>query len=117
MIYCLTAGGHVCVRGAEVRQWVVAGGTRGPAAQPRGEVGSGHVTRAQCTCTRASAILHLDHAPSSPPWPLQLLDGEGRPASVTLEPGTMVWYESARLPHGRPTRCCVDISNVSVNYY
>ena len=70
-----------------------------------------------CICTRASAILHLDHAPSSPPWPLQLLDGEGRPASVTLEPGTMVWYESARLPHGRPTRCCVDISNVNVNYY
>ena len=44
-IYYPCPGGHVSVRGAEVRQRVVAGGARGPAAQPRGEVGRGHVTR------------------------------------------------------------------------
>ena len=45
IIYCPCPGGHVSVRGAEVRQRVVVGGARGPAAQPRSEVGRGHVTR------------------------------------------------------------------------
>jgi prolyl 4-hydroxylase len=34
-------------------------------------------------------------------WPLQILDHTGRPHSVILHPGEMVWYESARLVHAR----------------
>ena len=29
-------------------------------------------------------------------WPLQILDQEGRQHSLTLQPGEMVWYESAK---------------------
>ncbi|MEJ8567678.1 hypothetical protein [Elongatibacter sediminis] len=36
------------------------------------------------------------------PWPLYLEDIEGRPHQVNLEPGEFVFYEGARLIHGRP---------------
>ena len=35
-------------------------------------------------------------------WPLYILDNEGEQHMVMMEPGEMVWYESARLIHGRP---------------
>ena len=35
-------------------------------------------------------------------WPLYLVDNEGGHHMVSLEPGEMVWYESARVIHGRP---------------
>ena len=35
-------------------------------------------------------------------WPLYILDNEGEQHMVVMEPGEMVWYESARLIHGRP---------------
>ena len=35
-------------------------------------------------------------------WPLYILDNLGGRHTVTLRPGEMVWYESARLAHGRP---------------
>ena len=35
-------------------------------------------------------------------WPLYLVDNEGGQHKVFLEPGEMVWYESARILHGRP---------------
>ena len=34
-------------------------------------------------------------------WPLQIYDNNGTLDEVTLAPGEMVWYESARLVHGR----------------
>ena len=35
-------------------------------------------------------------------WPLQIFDNAGALHEITLRPGEMVWYESARLLHGRP---------------
>ena len=35
-------------------------------------------------------------------WPLYLVDNEGVHHMVNLETGEMVWYESARVIHGRP---------------
>ena len=35
-------------------------------------------------------------------WPLYIQDNEGEQHMVMLEPGEMVWYEAARLIHGRP---------------
>jgi prolyl 4-hydroxylase len=37
------------------------------------------------------------------PWPLHLVDIDGKGRDVDLEPGEFVLYESARIPHGRPT--------------
>jgi len=34
-------------------------------------------------------------------WPLFIKDNEGGDHQVVLEPGEMIWYESARLVHGR----------------
>ena len=35
-------------------------------------------------------------------WPLYIEDLDGHPHEVVMEPGEMVFYESARLRHGRP---------------
>ena len=34
-------------------------------------------------------------------WPLLLLNHEGKKKKVYLEPGEMLFYESAKVPHGR----------------
>ena len=34
-------------------------------------------------------------------WPLQILDHDGRLHEVTVQPGEMILYESAKLVHGR----------------
>ena len=47
-----------------------------------------------------SAILNIKQKVDSP-WPLQIYDNDGKLHEITLEPGEMVWYESARLIHGR----------------
>jgi prolyl 4-hydroxylase len=39
-------------------------------------------------------------------WPLIIKDHFGRSHEVTLQPGEMLLYESARLPHGRPKPLC-----------
>ncbi|WP_421853069.1 hypothetical protein [Oricola sp.] len=36
------------------------------------------------------------------PWPLYIEDEEGQPHEVAIEPGEMVFFEGARLKHGRP---------------
>ena len=36
------------------------------------------------------------------PWPLVIIDNTGIEHSVVLQPGEMLFYESARLAHGRP---------------
>lgn len=36
------------------------------------------------------------------PWPLTIEDLEGRTHEVSIEPGEMVFFEGARLRHGRP---------------
>ena len=35
-------------------------------------------------------------------WPLYILDNAGNTHKVVIQPGQMVWYESARAVHGRP---------------
>merc|ERR1711953_365259 len=46
-----------------------------------------------------SAIINVSQ---TAPWPLFILDNAGSQHKVQLEPGQMLWYESAKLPHGRP---------------
>ena len=36
------------------------------------------------------------------PWPLSIEDVHGEPHHVDLAPGELLFYEGARLPHGRP---------------
>jgi len=48
-----------------------------------------------------SAIINVDQAVERD-WPLLILDHEGNEHNVTMKPGDMVLYESARLLHGRP---------------
>ena len=36
------------------------------------------------------------------PWPLYIMDHNGETHHVTLNPGEMMLYESAKLAHGRP---------------
>ena len=40
--------------------------------------------------------------PDAKPWPLQVTDWTGKQVSYEHPPGTMILYESSKLPHGRP---------------
>lgn len=49
-----------------------------------------------------SAIVHVDHDyDGHEPWPIEIEDHNGQVHSVTLEPGQMLFYESASCLHGR----------------
>jgi len=48
-----------------------------------------------------SAILNIGQSVTKD-WDLHILDNGGQHHTVVLQPGDMVWYESARLLHGRP---------------
>ena len=48
-----------------------------------------------------SAAVCVDHSLDSR-WPLFIEDIDGKPHQVDLEPGELVFYEGARLRHGRP---------------
>ena len=48
-----------------------------------------------------SSTICVDHRLRNP-WPLWIEDDEGRPQEVSIEPGEMVFFEGARLLHGRP---------------
>jgi prolyl 4-hydroxylase len=58
-----------------------------------------HVDRARTHVV--SSTICVDHRLISP-WPLCIVDNEGRPHEVSIEPGEMVFFEGARLTHGRP---------------
>jgi hypothetical protein len=49
-----------------------------------------------------SAILHIDRD-ADEPWPIVIEDRFGVEHSVDLQPGQMLFYESARQPHARPS--------------
>ena len=34
-------------------------------------------------------------------WPLLVIDNQGKRRRINLDPGEMLLYESARMPHGR----------------
>ena len=48
-----------------------------------------------------SATICVDHRLDKP-WPLYIEDIEGTPYQVDMEPGELLFYEGARLRHGRP---------------
>ncbi len=49
-----------------------------------------------------SAILNIDQEEVIEPWKLQVIDFNGKRLDIIMEPGDLVLYESATLPHGRP---------------
>eukprot|EP00924_Labyrinthula_sp_SR-Ha-C_P004019 maker-scaffold_3-snap-gene-11.3-mRNA-1 protein AED:0.20 eAED:0.20 QI:37/1/1/1/1/1/2/243/670 len=46
----------------------------------------------------------LNETSDSKPWPLRVTDWTGKQVAYDHPPGTMILYESSKLPHGRPTR-------------
>jgi prolyl 4-hydroxylase len=48
-----------------------------------------------------SSTICVDHDLVAP-WPLSIEDLDGNPHEVDMAPGDMIFYESARLKHGRP---------------
>lgn len=50
-----------------------------------------------------SAILHIDRDEDAAPWPLVIEDHDGVEHSVELQPGQLLFYESAKMPHARPS--------------
>jgi hypothetical protein len=48
-----------------------------------------------------SSTICVDHRLDSP-WPLYIEDIDGNQHQVDMEPGEMIFYEGARLIHGRP---------------
>eukprot|EP00045_Choanoeca_perplexa_P003861 m.34031 g.34031 ORF g.34031 m.34031 type:complete len:304 (-) comp12268_c0_seq2:72-983(-) len=49
-----------------------------------------------------SSIVHIA-SDLDEPWPLVIEDNKGVEHAVSLQPGQMLFYESARLPHQRPS--------------
>jgi len=51
------------------------------------------------------------------PWPLYIEDEDGKPHEVSMEPGEMIFFEGARLKHGRPSPLDGDYyANIFVHY-
>lgn len=50
-----------------------------------------------------SAILNLNQEGMDEEWPLEVIDHNGERVKLTMNPKEMILYESATLPHGRPT--------------
>ena len=50
-----------------------------------------------------SCILHVGRSPDAEPWPIAIEDYTGTTNEVFLEPGDMLFYESAKCLHGRTT--------------
>jgi len=63
-----------------------------------------------------SSTICVDHRLRSP-WPLYIEDEMGYPHEVSIEPGEMVFFEGARLTHGRPYALDGDYyANIFVHY-
>lgn len=58
-----------------------------------------HVDRAQSHAV--SSTICVDHRLNTP-WPLYIEDHDGKAHEVSVEPGEMVFFEGAKLKHGRP---------------
>lgn len=52
-----------------------------------------------------SGILHIGSGPDqdAAPWPLEIIGLDGARHEVVLRPGQLLFYESAKLSHGRPS--------------
>ena len=63
-----------------------------------------------------SSTICVDHRLTGR-WPLYIEDVEGKPHEVSIEPGEMVFFEGARLVHGRPYPLEGDYyANIFVHY-
>jgi prolyl 4-hydroxylase len=52
------------------------------------------------------------------PWPLSIVNVDGQESQIDMEPGELVLYEGARLPHGRPYPLDGDFyAGIFVHYY
>jgi prolyl 4-hydroxylase len=99
------------VMGEVLREWIdpkVYAGSRelqgsacyGVRKYVRGNTLQRHVDRLDTHAI--SAILNIGQENVEVPWTLEIVDHQGINHSVTMEPGEMILYESARLVHGRP---------------
>ena len=48
-----------------------------------------------------SSTICVDHSLDAP-WPLSIVDADGRVNQINMDPGELVFYEGTRLAHGRP---------------
>lgn len=67
--------------------------------------GDGQTLRRHCDRVGTHVISSVVHiaADTDEPWPLRIEDAAGRAHDLVLEPGQTLLYESAKLPHSRPT--------------
>ena len=65
-----------------------------------------------------SCILHIDSSEDSEPWPILIEDYQGNTNEVVLKSGDMLFYESSKCFHGRPSRFNGSwYSSIFVHYY
>eukprot|EP01083_Nonionella_stella_P243536 848516_1 len=65
-----------------------------------------------------SSILHIDHGENDDPWPIVIEDFHGNTNEVYLESGDMLFYESSKCFHGRPTTMNGEFySSIFSHYY
>jgi hypothetical protein len=65
-----------------------------------------------------SFIYHVDSSEDAEPWPLVIEDYLGRTHAVILKPGDILFYESAKVAHGRPTKFSGSwYTSIFVHYY
>ena len=65
-----------------------------------------------------SCILHIDSSDDAEPWPIVIEDFTGKTNEVVLTPGDMLFYESSKCLHGRPSKFIGSwYSSVFVHYY
>jgi len=65
-----------------------------------------------------SFILHIDSSDDAEPWPIVIEDFEGKTHEVVLTSGDILFYESSKCFHGRPSKFNGSwYSSVFVHYY
>jgi hypothetical protein len=65
-----------------------------------------------------SSIFHIDSSDDSEPWPIIIEDYLGNTNEVILTPGDMLFYESSKCFHGRPTKFNGSwYSSLFIHYY
>jgi hypothetical protein len=65
-----------------------------------------------------SCILHIDASDDAQPWPIVIEDYTGMTNEIILTPGDMLFYESSKCLHGRPSKFMGSwYSSVFVHYF
>ena len=65
-----------------------------------------------------SCILHIDSSDDAEPWPIVIEDYTGMTNEIVLTPGDMLFYESSKCLHGRPSKFIGSwYSSVFVHYF